>query len=93
MRAIMLVAVGVLSVCAATAFAQQASAPADPLTGTWTGYMGRSDGERQPITVDLKFDGTTILGTITGPPYPGDITVVLRVNGGEFHNAKLTCQG
>lgn len=28
-----------------------------------------------------------------GPyPYPNDITVVLRVNGGEFYNAKLSCQ-
>ncbi len=36
-------------------------------------------------TIDLRFVGPY--------PYPGDITVVLRVNGGEFHNAKLTCQG
>jgi hypothetical protein len=28
-----------------------------------------------------------------GPyPYPDDITVVLRVNGGEFYNTKLSCQ-
>jgi hypothetical protein len=43
------------------------------LSGTWTGYMGRSETERQPVTVTLKFDGKSVTGRITGPPYPGDI--------------------
>ncbi len=39
-------------------------------------------------------DTKTINLRFVGPyPYPGDITVVLRVNGGEFHNAKLSCKG
>ena len=52
----------------------QSRAAADPLTGTWTGSMGPSGEESQPITVELKFDGKTVRGLITGPPYPGDIT-------------------
>lgn len=36
-------------------------------------------------TMNLRFVGPY--------PYPGDITVVLRVNGGEFHHTKLSCQG
>jgi biotin carboxyl carrier protein len=38
-------------------------------------------------------DTKTIHLRFVGPyPYPDDITVVLRVNGGEFYNAKLSCQ-
>lgn len=58
----------------AASSARQQTTPADQLTGTWTGYMGRSDGERQPITVELQFDRKTIVGRVTGPPYPGEIT-------------------
>jgi hypothetical protein len=32
------------------------------------------------------------LGFVGPYPYPDDITVSLRVNGGEFHNTKLSCQ-
>ena len=46
---------------------------ADPISGTWTGSMGPNDTDRHPITVELKFDGTSITGLITGPPYPGEI--------------------
>jgi hypothetical protein len=48
------------------------------------------------VTGTLVFDkkGTkTVNLRFVGPyPYPGDITVNLRVNGGEWHNAKLSCQ-
>jgi hypothetical protein len=50
------------------------SPAADPISGTWTGSMGPNDTDRHPITADLSFDGTTITGRITGPPYPGEIT-------------------
>jgi hypothetical protein len=53
--------------------AQSGSAPADPLSGVWSGYMEPDETQRQPITVTLKFDGNALSGTITGPPYPGDI--------------------
>lgn len=35
-------------------------------------------------TISLRFVGPY--------PYPNDITVMLRVNGGDWHNTKLTCQ-
>jgi uncharacterized damage-inducible protein DinB len=55
--------------------AQSAETAADPISGMWTGSMGRSgETNRQPMNVELKFDGkAAISGTITGPPYPGDI--------------------
>lgn len=63
--------------CAALLFvshaAGQSKAAADPLTGTWTGYMGRDDTNQQTMNVDLKYDGKTITGVVTGPRYPGDI--------------------
>jgi hypothetical protein len=48
------------------------------------------------VTGTVVFDqaGTkTINLRFVGPyPYPGDITINIRVNGGEWHNAKLSCQ-
>jgi hypothetical protein len=48
------------------------------------------------ITGAVAFDqaGTKQVNLrFVGPyPYPGDITVNLRVNGGEWHNTKLSCQ-
>jgi hypothetical protein len=52
---------------------QAAQRDSDPVSGTWTGYMGRSESEQQPINVTLKFDGKNITGTIIGPPHPGEI--------------------
>lgn len=49
------------------------SAASAGLTGTWTGSMSRSASEEQSITLELTYDGKVVLGTITGPPYPGDI--------------------
>lgn len=53
--------------------AQSPGTAADPISGTWKGSMGPDPATRHPITVELKFDGKTITGTITGPPQPGDI--------------------
>jgi len=48
------------------------------------------------VTGTITFDqaGTkTIDYRFVGPyPYPDDITLNIRVNGGEWHNAKLSCQ-
>ena len=52
---------------------QAAQTGSDPISGTWTGYMGRSEAEQQPITVTLRFDGKNITGTLIGPPHPGEI--------------------
>ena len=68
-----LIACGVL-LWAGPGAAQAGQGSADPVSGTWTGYMARIGGsERQNITVSLKLDGTSVTGTITGPPSPGDI--------------------
>jgi hypothetical protein len=48
------------------------------ITGTLT--FDRADTKR----IALRFVGPY--------PYPDDITITLRVNGGEFHTAKLQCQ-
>jgi len=52
--------------------AQQRSAPADPLTGTWTGDWGPNAGDRNQVTVDLKWDGKALTGTVhsTTPSRP-----------------------
>jgi Ig-like domain-containing protein len=54
-------------------------------------------GQVSPVvTGTLVFDQAdtkTINLRFVGPyPYPGDITVNIRVNGGEWHNTKLSCQ-
>ena len=54
--------------------AGQSKASADPLTGTWTGSMGPDDTQQQTsLKVEMKYDGKTITGVVTGPRYPGDI--------------------
>jgi uncharacterized damage-inducible protein DinB len=46
----------------------------DRLSGSWSGSMGRSETQRNPIYVEMKFDGkSAVTGTITGPPSPGVI--------------------
>jgi len=59
-------------------------------------FQDANNGLSPYVTGTVVFDeaGTkTINLRFVGPyPYPGDITVNLRVNGGEWHNAKLSCQ-
>ena len=61
--------VSLLTVCAllltAAAFAQSGG---DPLTGTWTGDWGPSPSDRNQVTVELKWDGTALSGTINPGP-------------------------
>ena len=58
------------TVCAllltAAAFAQQPAG--DPLSGTWVGDWGPSPGDRNQVTVDLKWDGTALSGTVNPGP-------------------------
>ena len=63
-------------VCAAllAAPAAQAKKNADPLTGTWTGTIGPDETQRRPVKLEVKYDGKTITGIITGPSTPADIT-------------------
>ena len=37
---------------------------ADPLTGTWTGDWGPNAGDRNTVTVDLKWDGKALTGVV-----------------------------
>ena len=39
-------------------------ASADPLSGTWKGDWGPSEKDRNAVELELKFDGTTLTGTV-----------------------------
>ena len=43
-------------------------ASADPLTGTWKGDWGPSATHRNPVTLDLKLDGTALTGSVNPGP-------------------------
>ena len=40
----------------------------DPLTGTWKGDWGPSASDRNPATLELKWDGKTLTGTVNPGP-------------------------
>jgi hypothetical protein len=44
--------------------AQQKSAAADPLSGTWTGDWGPNAADRNQVSVDLKLDAGAVTGTV-----------------------------
>jgi hypothetical protein len=44
--------------------AQRGAAPADPVTGTWTGDWGPNAADRNQVTVDLKWDGKVLTGVV-----------------------------
>jgi hypothetical protein len=50
------------------------STAADPLSGTWTGDWGPSASDRNQVTVELKWDGKALTGTVN----PGPNAVVLQ---------------
>ena len=56
---------------AASALAQQ---KADPLSGTWAGDWGPSASDRNQVTVELKWDGKALTGTVN----PGPNAVALQ---------------
>jgi len=61
-----LVCLTICFVIAASAFAQQAGS--DPLSGTWTGDWGPTPEHRNQATVELKWDGKKLTGTINPGP-------------------------
>jgi hypothetical protein len=64
-----------LAIClvmAAAAFAQQAGG--DPLSGSWVGDWGPSASDRNQVTVELKWDGKALSGTVN----PGPNAVALQ---------------
>jgi hypothetical protein len=40
----------------------------DPLSGTWVGDWGPSASDRNQVTVELKWDGKTLTGTVNPGP-------------------------
>ena len=40
----------------------------DPVSGTWTGDWGPSLYDRNPVTVDLKWDGKVLSGNVNSGP-------------------------
>jgi hypothetical protein len=61
-----------VAVMSASVFAQRG---ADPVTGTWTGDWGPSTSDRNPVTVELKFDGKS---AVTGTVNPGPNAITLQ---------------
>ena len=51
--------------CIHPAIAQQS---ADPLTGTWKGDWGPSATDRNSVTIELKWNGKTLTGTVNPGP-------------------------
>ena len=52
----------------ASSFALAQSGGSDPLSGTWTGDWGPSPGDRNQVTVELKWDGKTLTGNVNPGP-------------------------
>src|SRR2546425_13082823 len=51
-----------------------ALAQSDPLSGDWSGDWGPSPNDRNPVTVQLKWDGKALTGTVN----PGPNAVALQ---------------
>ena len=51
-------------IVAVPVLAQRGAAAADPLTGTWTGDWGPSAQDRNQVSVELKYDGKALTGTV-----------------------------
>lgn len=64
-RALYLVCLFACFLIAVSGMAQQMG---DPLSGTWAGDWGPSASDRNQVTVDLKWDGKNLTGTVNSPP-------------------------
>jgi uncharacterized damage-inducible protein DinB len=59
---------------AVSLFAQTPGSAADPISGTWAGYLGPGATPQFAITMELKFDGkAAVSGTFVGLTTPGEI--------------------
>ena len=65
-KTIHLVCLAVCLVITGSAFAQK-SGP-DPLSGTWMGDWGPSKEDRNQVTVEFKWDGKNLTGTVNPGP-------------------------
>lgn len=66
MKAFQLICVAVCLAISASAFAQKAGT--DPLSGTWVGDWGPSPDHRNQVTVELKWDGKNLTGSVNPGP-------------------------
>jgi hypothetical protein len=99
MTAVRSLLVASILVAASGNLAAQARANGDPLTGTWSGFIGRTEASPSSVKVEMKLsaDGK-VSGSVTGPQLtPGTIstgtfdratgaltfTVVIHANSGE----------
>jgi hypothetical protein len=59
-----------LIACLATSISvfAQGKAAADPLSGSWSGDWGPTAAHRNPVTVDLKWDGKALTGVVNPGP-------------------------
>ncbi len=58
-----------LAACLVVTAAAFAAVPAaDPLSGTWTGDWGPSAADRNQVTLELKWDGKNLTGTVNPGP-------------------------
>ena len=74
MRVKTLCLVGMLMCCAVAGTGAAQQNGADPLSGTWTGDWGPSAADRNEVTVELKWDGKALTGTVN----PGPDAVALQ---------------
>jgi len=66
MKRLVLLASALGLALAIPAFAQQSGG--DPLSGTWKGDWGPSASDRNQVTVELKWDGKALTGTVNPGP-------------------------
>lgn len=60
-------ACGLISLALAASTGAQQKA-ADPISGSWVGDWGPSAADRNPVTVELKWDGKALSGTVNPGP-------------------------
>ena len=51
-----------------------ADATAESLAGTWSGDWGPSANDRNPVTLELRWDGTTLVGSVNPGPNAVQLT-------------------
>ena len=70
MRKLLLAGLALCLALSAASFAQSS----DPLSGSWKGDWGPSASDRNQVTVELKWDGKALTGTVN----PGPNAVALQ---------------
>jgi hypothetical protein len=66
--------IGIAVFLLASCYVLAQSGGKDPLSGTWTGDWGPSASDRNQVTVELKWDGKALTGTVN----PGPSAVALQ---------------